>query len=141
MKRILGLLDSLQPRTGEVARFVLAGAANTGVTYLLYQALLAWIRYEFAYAIAYVIGIGISYIVNSIFVFRQPLAWRAAMAFPLVYAVQLVLGSAMLKVLVDGLRVAEQYAPLLVVALMLPITFLLSRKLVVGKKESSKPPA
>lgn len=124
-----------------MARFVFAGAANTGVTYLLYLALLVWIRYEIAYAMAYVIGIGISYVVNSIFVFRQPLAWRAAVAFPLVYVVQLVLGSALLKVLVDGMHVAEQYAPLLVVALMLPVTYFVSRRVVVGKKAGSKPPA
>lgn len=121
----------------EGLRFLIAGGLNTAIGYALYLLMLPWIRYEIAYAIAYVLGIGTSYLLNAIFVFRRPLSMKAAFAFPLVYAVQLVLGSILLKILVDWMGIPEQFAPLIVVVLSLPMTFLLSRRIVNGKRSST----
>lgn len=120
-------------RLGEAMRFLAAGGANTAFTYIIYLTLLNWIRYEFAYALAYILGIATSYLINSLFVFRKPLSWKAALAFPLIYVVQLVIGSIVLKVSVEWLSVSERYAPLVVIAITLPLTFLLSRRVVVGR--------
>lgn len=122
----------------EGLRFLIAGGLNTAVGYGLYLIMLPWIRYEIAYAIAYLLGIGTSYLLNAIFVFRQPLSLKAAFAFPLVYAAQLILGSVLLKVLVDWMGIPKQFAPLIVVVLSLPITFFLSRRIVSGKSGSTQ---
>ena len=122
------LRNTLRQRLiGEGLRFVLVGLANTGFTYLIYLALLTWIRYELAYVLAYVVGIGTSYLMNAAFVFRQPLSWRGALTFPTVYIVQMVLGTLLLKALVEFAGIAESVAPLIVVAASLPVTFLMSR--------------
>lgn len=126
------------PTSAQAIRFVLAGGLNTAVTYLLYLAFLPWIRYELAYVLAYVIGVGFSYLLNARFVFRQPLSLKAAIAFPLVYVIQLGAGSGLLKMLVDVLGVPVKLAPLIVVALMLPVTFLLSRRIVAGKTDAKQ---
>lgn len=129
---------SQKASAAEGLRFLIAGGLNTAVGYGLYLLMLPWIRYEIAYAIAYVLGIGTSYLLNATFVFRQPLSLKAAFAFPLVYAAQLILGSVLLKVLVDWMGIPKQFAPLIVVVLSLPITFLLSRRIVSGKSNSTQ---
>jgi putative flippase GtrA len=129
MTRILAQLP-------EGARFLIAGAFNTGLTWLVYLLFLTQIRYQIAYAMAYCLGIATSYLINSRFVFRQPMRWRSALAFPLVYAMQLILGSILLVVLVKVLNVPVQFAPLVVVVLTLPLTFVLSRRIVAGRRNA-----
>lgn len=121
-------------RLREIFRFLVAGGINTGLTWLLYLLLLIWLRYEAAYALSYVAGIVVSYLISARFVFRQRMRWRAALLFPLVYAVQLALGFVLLKLLVERAGVPQAVAPLLVIALTLPITFLLSRRIVVARR-------
>lgn len=123
-----------RPRTSEILRFLSAGAINTALTYGIYLALLTSIRYEAAYAVAFVIGVAMNYLISSLFVFKRAINWRAAFAFPLVYVVQLALGSVLLILLVEYLSIAESLAPLLVIILTLPITYLLARIIIVGKE-------
>lgn len=127
----------LPQRSREVLRFLLAGGINTALAWLVYLLLLMWFRYETAYVVAYVLSIGTSYLLSARFVFRQRMQWRAAALFPLVYVVQLAIGFVLLRLLVEQLRVAQAFAPLLVVLLTLPLTFLLSRRIVVTRDGSS----
>lgn len=124
----------LPQRSSEVLRFLLAGGTNTALAWLVYLLLLIWFRYETAYVAAYVLSIGTSYLLSARFVFRQRMQWRAALLFPLVYAVQLAIGFVLLRLLVEQLRVPQAFAPLLVVILTLPLTFLLSRRIMVARK-------
>lgn len=125
-------------RGREIVRFLIAGGSNTVLAWLIYLLLLRWFRYEAAYVAAYVSSIGTSYLLSARFVFRQHLRWRAALLFPLVYAAQLAVGFVLLRVLVERLDVPQAFAPLLVVLLTLPITFLLSRRIVVARDGCSK---
>jgi putative flippase GtrA len=120
----------LPPRAAEIFRFLLVGALNTLVGYGTYLALLRWMHYELAYAIAYVVGIVVSYVCNALFVFREPMRARSAIYFPLVYLVQFVCGLIFLKALIGLLHVPVWLAPALVILLTLPITYLLSRFIV-----------
>lgn len=121
------LLARIFPSAGEVARFLLGGVLNTIVGYGCYLLLLRWMGYEMAYAIAYVTGIGISYVFSAAFVFRQPMRWRSAVHYPLVYLLQFLIGLLLLKVLIDLLHVPVWLAPLLVMVITIPLTFVLSR--------------
>jgi len=116
----------------EVARFVAVGALNTGITYLLYLALLRIVPYLFAYTVVFVIGIGISYYLNTKIVFRASMTAQSALTYPAVYLVQYVLGVSLLYLLVSRLRVAKEIASLVVVAVSVPVTFVLSRIIILA---------
>ncbi len=118
---------------GEVLRFLIGGASTTLVSYAAYLLLLPHFSYLVAYSIAYAIGIGWSYFANTLFVFRRRPSVKRALAFPLVYAIQYLAGTALLVVLVDGLHVGQHIAPLAVVILTLPVTYVLSRWIITAK--------
>ena len=117
----------------EFFRYLIAGGTNTGLTYLLYLLLLLVLPYSAAYLIEYVTGIGSAYFLQSRFVFRQPLHWKKAFQFPLVYVVQLLVGEVLLVIWVEKVHVSSAIAPLLVIACTVPVTFVLSRLIIKGR--------
>jgi putative flippase GtrA len=121
----------------EIVRFFSAGLANTAASYLLYLLLLYVLPYAASYTLAYAAGIALSYILNSLFVFRRPVALKKALSFPAVYVVQYVLSVLLLRVAVDVFGVEPRLAPLPVVALTVPVTFLLSRVIIRGRPRNA----
>jgi putative flippase GtrA len=111
----------------EFARFLAAGAVNTGLTYAIYLLLLRGLPYLAAYTIAYLAGIVISYLLLTRFVFRAPRRWASAMRFPLVYVAQYLIGSAVLALLVEALGVTASIAAIVAIIASVPVTFALSR--------------
>jgi putative flippase GtrA len=107
----------------EFVRFIVCGAVNTGVTFIIYVCLLWFVSYAVAYTISYAAGIFISYWLNAKFVFQEPLSISRALQYPLVYLVQYLLGLALLFLLVEIAHLSSVVAPLLVVILTLPVTF------------------
>jgi len=112
---------------GEFARFLLAGATNTLLSYLLYLFLLEFLVYLLAYSIAYCIGIALSYFLNIYFVFKQRASLTSFVKFPIVYVIQYGLGVLILWLLVNGAGMAPAVAMLGVIAVTIPVTFLASR--------------
>lgn len=123
-------LSSNRAWLGEMLRFLVGGILNTLVGYGSYLILLHWLRYEVAYATAYIVGIVVSYVFSALYVFRQPLCWRSALRYPLVYLLQFVLGLILLKILVELMHMPQQFAPLAVAVLTIPATFLASRTII-----------
>jgi putative flippase GtrA len=121
----------------EFAAFIAVGLANTIFTYLFYLLLLMFVPYAVSYTLAYLAGIGLSYGLNSVFVFREPLSWRKGLRFPAVYAVLYVFSVTMLWVLVEGFLIHPYVAPLLVLAASVPLSFLLSRFVIRGRSRST----
>jgi len=118
-------------------RFVLAGGSTTAFSYLLYWGLLQVLTPKPAYALAYVAGIGWSYIVTSAWVFRRAPTWRGLAAFPLVYAVQAAVSFGVFVLLIDLAGLPPLLAPLATVILAMPLTYLLGRAVV----NRTSPPA
>lgn len=108
-------------------RFLCGGAANTLFTYLLYLGLIRVMPYQAAYLGAYVAGIVLAYWLNARFVFKVPLSWKGLFAYPLVYLVQYLVAAALLEVLVRLGGVPPEFAPLLVTAALLPLTYLMNK--------------
>lgn len=115
-------------------RFLVSGGVNTAVTYGIYLLLLPILAYQFSYSIAYVAGIVISYLLNRIFVFRSHRGVRSVLLFPLVYVVQYGFGLLLLWVLVDKLKLSAMIAPLAVILLTIPLTYLLTGIVFVAKQ-------
>lgn len=116
---------------GEFARFLLVGATNTLLSYLLYLLLLKFIAYILAYSIAYCAGIAFSYFLNVHFVFKQRVSLAGFIKFPAVYVIQYCLGIGMLWLLVDRAEIAPAIAMIGVIVVTIPVTFLASRLVLV----------
>ena len=124
----------------QFARFLVSGVANTLIGYLLYLAATQVLDYRWAYAVSYVLGVGISYVINSTFVFRQPMSWRKLLAFPAVYVVQFLAGLALLWLFVSRLHVPARFGPLLVIPVTIPLTFVISRFILIPRNADEHRP-
>lgn len=114
-------------------RFLLAGGLNTAVTYLMYLGLLLLTSYQTSYAIAFVSGIAISYILGRVFVFKAHQGYRSALMLPLVYLIQYLTGAAVVWAWVDLLYQSPMLAPAISILVTLPLTYVLSKYAFLGK--------
>lgn len=117
----------------EYGGFLLVGACNTLLTYVLYVFFFIFLSYKLAYSLAYVCGIIISYYLNSRLVFREPISLAKFLQYPIVYVVQYGLGIFILYVCIDILGISAWLAPMVVIVISLPVTFVLSRLIIKGR--------
>lgn len=117
----------------ETFLFLIVGVVNTVTTYSIYLLLLLVISYWSAYTAAYAMGTFFSYALNTLVVFRAKWNWKRLAAYPLVYVIQYALGMMGLGLLVEVLGFSEQLAPLLVIILTIPVTYLASRRIIRGR--------
>lgn len=122
----------------EVYRFLLAGLLNTGLTYAIYLLLLPFTGYFWAFSIAYVAGIFVSYALNTGFVFRVRRSLRGAALYPLVYVVQYLVGLAALDAAIRYLGMPKPLAPLASIIVTVPVTFFLTRTLLRSTSPSTR---
>lgn len=113
--------------TREVLRYLIAGGANTALTYLLFLALLPWIDYRLAYTLAFVGGIGLSFMLLRHAVFARPgkpfsLVWVA-----LSQGLQLGLGLAIVQAWVVWMKGPTWLAPMVAALLCVPLMFVVQR--------------
>lgn len=130
-------LTNLRPHLPVVTRFLVGGAINTAATLALYWALQRVMHYQLAYLVSYCAGIAISYSVNTRFVFRARHTWLKFAVFPLIYLITYVIGAVMLKVSVHYLGVPVAIAPLVSIVVTLPVSFLLTRFLLLRDNAST----
>lgn len=111
----------------EVNSFLIVGFVNTVLTYLIYLSILTFFTCEVSYSISFVLGVILSYTLNTQFVFKESFKFSTFLLFPLVYVVQYMLGIALLNILVKIVGIQEMFAPLGVIVLSMPVTFFLTR--------------
>ncbi len=124
---------------GSIPRFLLAGLANTGLTYFAYLLLLKVATYRVAFTVAFVLGILLSYGLNARYVFRRRTAWRSFGRFPLVYLAQYLAGLALVSLFVEAFSVPAWLAPILVLVFTIPLTYLLTRAVFKGEPHADRP--
>lgn len=105
----------------------MSGGVNTALTYGMYLFLLTLIPYRWSYTISYISGIFLAYFLNRFFVFKSHRGLSSAVLVPLIYLVQYSLSLAILWWWVEVLDLEEKVAPLIAIAITLPVTFILSR--------------
>lgn len=128
------LRESLQVAT----RFLMGGALNTGSTFVLYWLLLLVLEYQLAYAISFVAGILLSYVINTKFVFRTDYNLRKLILFPLVYIATYFVGAVVLDISVSRFGVDTRIAPFLSICATLPLTYLLSKLVLTGGRRPER---
>ncbi|TKJ73431.1 GtrA family protein [Pseudomonas sp. CFBP13508] len=114
----------------EFIKFLIVGSINTGAGYIFYLAFIQVMAYTYAYSLSYALSVVVSYVLNARIVFNEPLSLKKLLAFPLVYIVQYITGLCLVYIAVEKLSAPPVLAPLLVVIVTLPLTFLIARLIV-----------
>lgn len=109
-------------------KFIGAGVINTIFSYLLYVVLVLFLSYQISYAISFVFGIVLSFILNTKYVFEVEQTIKKFVLFPFVYLVQYLLGAFMMTFIVEAIGINKFFAPLFVTLCLLPVSYLLSKK-------------
>lgn len=115
-------------RASSFPRFLVSGAANTALTYLVYLLLLNWLPYWLSYSISYASGILLAYVLYRFFVFRRSGGRMGVVLVAGVYALQYLAGLALVHLWVVWLSGPEFLAPAFAIVLLIPLTYLLNRK-------------
>lgn len=121
------MLWSKKKFSSEFLRFLAVGMTNTLLGYVIYLIFNSFIHYTYAYSFSYVIGIVISFVLNTRFVFSTKPSIKKFIKFPLVYVFQYLFGITMMILFVEKMYISAEIAPILIVFLSVPITFFLSR--------------
>lgn len=111
--------------------FLIGGGLNTAFSYFIYLGLQHWLGYQLAYFIGYFLGIILAYWFNTTIVFKASLSWKSLFSYPVVYIVQYIISAVFMGTMVERFGVAKDIAPLLVIIVMIPATYMMN-KLVVG---------
>jgi putative flippase GtrA len=114
-------------------RFVVVGLLNTGVYYACYLPLRTVMYYLLAHVLATAVALVGSFLLNCYWTFRSRPTWRKFALFPLTNAANYVSTTVGVVVLVEWLSVDERIAPLIAAVGAIPVTFFLSRYLLVDR--------
>lgn len=124
---------------GQFLRFGLVGVVNTGTYYLSYLVLLWWLPYLAAHVVAFALSTVGSYFLNVYITYRTRPAWRTFLLFPLTTVANFTITTGGVYVLVDLAGMNSKAAPLIAAAAAVPITFVVSRTIMVGRTPPGAP--
>jgi putative flippase GtrA len=118
------------------AKFAVVGVINTAVYYGSYLALRLVVHYLAANLLAILVAMVVSFFLNCLWTFRTRPTWRKFALWPLTNATNYLMTTVGVVLLVEWLRVDQRIAPLIAAAAAIPVTFLLSRKVLTGGRRS-----
>ncbi|MEU7058072.1 GtrA family protein [Streptomyces sp. NPDC046197] len=124
-----------RPIPRQVVVFALVGVINTMTYYGLYLLFLTCFPYLLAHVLAFGLSMIGSFFLNARFTYRTRPTWRKFLLFPLTNATNFLLMTVGVYVIVDVLRAGNRFAPLLASAAAIPVTFVLSRTIMLPKGE------
>ena len=113
--------------SGRILRFLVAGAVNTGLSLLVYQAALFIVSHTPAYVLSYIAGILAAYFLYSRHVFDAPLNAARLSVFTLFYLASLAVGALLNAALIEEIGITARLAIFITIAVMLPVNYLGSR--------------
>lgn len=107
--------------------FAITGTLSSLLMLVIYVGLNKIIHYQYAYLVAYCISVIALYFMNTLFVFNNKhLSLSTFLKFPLIYLLQYIVGALFLEFIVR-LGFSVTYAPIIIVIILLPLTFVLNR--------------
>ncbi|MFG3204498.1 GtrA family protein [Streptomyces sp. NPDC048192] len=115
----------------QMAVFAVVGGVNTATYYGLYLLFLAFLPYLAAHVLAFLLSMVGSFFLNARFTYRTRPTWRKFLLFPLTNLTNFLITTAGVYVIVDVLHAGSRFAPLLASAAAIPVTFLLSRRIML----------
>ena len=116
-------------------KFGVVGLGNTGVYYGAYLVFRLVLPYLAAHVLGLAVAMVVSFFLNCYWTFRTRPTWRKFALWPLTNATNYVMITVGVVVLVEWLRVDSRIAPLIAAVAAIPVTFLLSRKVLTGRPD------
>ncbi|MFF8865629.1 GtrA family protein [Streptomyces sp. NPDC015139] len=120
----------------QIITFALVGVINTATYYCLYLLFLMWLPYLAAHVLAFALSMVGSFFLNARFTYRTRPTWRKFLLFPLTNATNFLITTAGVYVIVDVLHAGSRFAPLLASAAAIPVTFVVSRWVMLPGRET-----
>ncbi|QTD97435.1 GtrA family protein [Streptomyces cyanogenus] len=117
----------------QILTFAAVGVVNTATYYCLYLLFLAALPYLAAHVLAFALSMIGSFFLNARFTYRIRPTWRKFLLFPLTNLTNFLITTAGVYLIVDVLHAGSRFAPLLAAALAVPVTFLVSRWVMLPK--------
>ncbi|MFI6288423.1 GtrA family protein [Streptomyces sp. NPDC051018] len=124
---------------GQLVRFALVGAVNTGTYYGVYLVLLNALPYVAAHVAAFVLSMIGSFFLTSYVTYRTRPTWRKFLLFPLTNAANFTVTTTGVYLLVDVFHFGSRYAPLIAAAAAIPVTFVVSRAIMLRPEPGPAP--
>jgi len=117
----------------EVIRFCIVGTLATGIHYGIYLLLNRFILVWFAYTIGYAISFICNFYLTSVFTFQSKATIKKGIGFIICHLINYILHLLFLTIFI-WMGVEENYAPIPVYLIVIPINFLLVRFVFKTKK-------
>lgn len=115
----------------EFTRFIIVGGINTGHYYLIYLLCLQLLHTH--YFLAHILGFGSSFIgsffLNSYITYQVKPTLAKFIRFPLTQVVNILSSTILIFVIIEWLQVSSSLAPLIAVVFTVPITFIVTRRI------------
>lgn len=118
---------SLVARLWPFVKFCLVGVANTGLSWVVYLGLYRVLPYAVANVIGWAVGVVFSFFANCLFTWHVRPTWRRFLRFPLSSLPNVILSTAGVVLLVEYARIDKAIAPLIAMAVAVPISYLLAQ--------------
>ncbi len=119
-------------------RFLVGGGINTAFTYGIYLILMLFIHYQIAYLIAYIVGVVFAYWFNAVIVFKVSLSWKGLFSYPIIYIIQYTISAFLLNIFVETLQIDKTFAPLMIIIIMIPLTYVLNKYVLLISSPTNK---
>ncbi|MFF5856580.1 GtrA family protein [Streptomyces sp. NPDC012751] len=117
----------------QILTFGVVGVVNTAAYYCLYLFFLAAFPYLVAHVLAFALSMVGSFFLNARFTYRTRPTWRKFLLFPLTNLTNFVITTAGVYLIVDVLHAGSRFAPLLASAAAVPVTFVVSRRVMLPR--------
>lgn len=117
----------------EIIHFCIVGTLATGIHYGIYLMLNRFILVWLAYSIGYVISFIFNFYLTSVFTFREKATVRKGIGFVFSHLINYLLHILFLSFFI-WMGVRDNYAPIPVYLIVIPINFLLVRFVFKSKK-------
>lgn len=115
-----------------ITRFFAVGVANFVFTYVVYLSALLVLDYKIAFAVSFVAGLLFTSVMTIRHIFTTQLTILRVVTYGLYYLMYFFVNIRLIELLVEGYAVDDKVAPLISLALLTPVHFLLSKKLVAN---------
>ena len=114
----------------QIVLFVIVGASNTILTYIAYLALLQIVHYGWAFTGAFVLGLVFTGLLNIRLTFAHHHTLAAWLVFGAYYGLYYIFALILLRVLVDDVGIDKRFALLVMLPIVVPINFVMTRFIV-----------